>query len=129
MSRTRFWLAGLVRPESNNAIILALVGTNLLFNIVANSSFKVSAFSPNWRGFLAWQVVGNIAGFITVLTLTGLLRFVPLHVGYPITVGLAVLGVQIVGADVLFHEPITPAQWLGTLLLVLGIVLIGGRGH
>jgi multidrug transporter EmrE-like cation transporter len=129
MSRTRFWLAGLVRPESNNAIILALVGTNLLFNIVANSSFKVSAFSPNWRGFLAWQVVGNIAGFITVLTLTGLLRFVPLHVGYPITVGLAVFGVQIVGASVIFHEPITPAQWLGTLLIVLGIALIGGRGH
>ncbi len=129
MSRTRFWLAGLVRPESNNAIILALVGTNLLFNIVANSSFKVSAFSPNWRGFLAWQVVGNIAGFITVLTLTGLLRFVPLHVGYPITVGLAVWGVQIVGARVIFHEPIAPAQWLGTLLIVLGIMLIGGRGH
>jgi multidrug transporter EmrE-like cation transporter len=129
MSRTRFWLAGLVRPESNNAIILALVGTNLLFNIVANSSFKVSAFSPNWRGFLAWQVVGNIAGFITVLTLTGLLRYIPLGVAYPVTVGLAVLGVQIVGARVIFHEPIAPAQWLGTLLIVLGIMLIGGRGH
>jgi len=129
MSRTRFWLAGLVRQESNNAIILALVGTNLLFNIVANSSFKVSAFSPNWRGFLAWQVVGNIAGFITVLTLTGLLRYSPLGVAYPVTVGLAVLGVQIVGASVIFHEPIAPAQWLGTLLIVLGIMLIGGRGH
>jgi len=129
MSRTRFWLAGLVRQESNNAIILALVGTNLLFNIVANSSFKVSAFSPNWRGFLAWQVVGNIAGFITVLTLTGLLRYIPLSVAYPVTVGLAVLGVQIVGASVIFHEPIAPAQWLGTLLIVLGIMLIGGRGH
>jgi len=54
---------------------------------------------------------------------------VPLHVGYPITVGLAVLGVQIVGARVIFHEPIVPAQWLGTLLIVLGIMLIGGRGH
>jgi multidrug transporter EmrE-like cation transporter len=118
-----------VRPESNNAIILALVGTNLLFNIVANSSFKASAASPNWRGLLTWQIVGNLAGFIAVLTLTGLLRFVPLHVGYPITVGLAVLGVQVIGASVIFHEPIAPAQWLGTLLLVLGIALIGGRGH
>jgi multidrug transporter EmrE-like cation transporter len=129
MSHTRFWLAELVRPEGNNAIILALAGANLLFNIVANASFKVSAFSPNWRGFLAWQVVGNIAGFITVLTLTGLLRYIPLSVAYPVTMGLAVLGVQVFGAGMIFHEPITPAQWLGTFLIVLGIMLIGGRGH
>ena len=70
------------------------MAANLLFNVVANASFKVSATSPNWRSFVTWQVIGNLAGFVTVLTLTGLLRFIPLHVAYPVTVGLAVIGVQ-----------------------------------
>ncbi len=101
-----------------------LVAGNLLFNIVAQASFKASAESSNWRGFLFWQVVGNLAGLVTVLTLTGLLRWVPLSVAYPLTVGLAVIGVQVVAARLLFHEAVTPAQCLGTLLVVWGIVLV-----
>jgi multidrug transporter EmrE-like cation transporter len=127
MFRTRFWIDALLRSRSSRTIILALGSANLLFNIVANASFKVSAFSPNWRGFLTWQVVGNLAGFITVLTLTGLLRYIPLHVAYTVTTGLAVLGVEIVAASVLFRETITPGQWLGAVLVVIGIVLIGSR--
>lgn len=129
MSRARLWLQAVEQSGSNNVLILAFLSANLLCNIVANSSFKASAASPNWRGLLTWQIVGNLAGFLAVLSLTGLLRFVPLHVGYPIAMGLAVVGVQIVGARLIFHEPITSAQWLGTLFIVLGIVLIGGRGH
>jgi undecaprenyl phosphate-alpha-L-ara4N flippase subunit ArnE len=104
--------------------LTALIAANLLFNIVAQAGFKVSANSPNWRGFLVWQVVGNLAGFIAVLTLTGLLRFIPLSVAYPLTVGLAVIGVQVAAARWLFREAITPAQWVGTLLIALGVVLV-----
>jgi multidrug transporter EmrE-like cation transporter len=107
--------------------VAGIVGCNLLFNILANSSFKVSAASPTWRGFLTWQVVGNLAGFITVLTLTWLLRFIPLHVAYPVTVGLAIIGVQVVAAALVFHEQISSGQWLGTLLVIVGVFLIGGR--
>jgi len=103
-----------------------LLGTNLIFNILANASFKVSAISPTWRGFLGWQVVGNLTGFATVLTLTGLLRHYPLHVAYPVTAGLAVIGVQVLGARFLFHEPISSVHWPGTGLVVIGIWLIGG---
>lgn len=112
--------------SSHQISIFALVVANLLFNVIANASFKVSAFSSNWRGFLTWQIVGNLAGFITVLTLTWLLRYVPLNVAFPITTGLAVIGVQIATTWVLFHEPITRMQWMGTLMVVLGILLIGG---
>jgi len=104
---------------------MTLVGSNLLFSIVANVSFKFSATSSSWRGFLAWQLLGNVAGFITVLTLTGLLRFVHLRVAYPITAGLAVIGVQVVAAALLFREPVSPAEWLGSLLVVIGMGLIG----
>lgn len=79
MFRSRYWLASFTQSSTSTAALLALVGVNTLFNIIANSAFKVSAFSPSWRGFLIWQVAGNIAGLITVLTLTALLRFIPLH--------------------------------------------------
>ena len=102
-----------------------LIGGNLLFNIVANTSFKMSAASSGWRGFLTWQIVGNLAGLATVLTLTRLLRFVPLHIAYPVTAGLAVIGVQVVAARWLFSETISSTQWLGTVVIVVGIVLIG----
>jgi len=127
MSRSRFWLEALAATKANSAVILALVGANLVFNILANASFKVSALSGNWRGFLTWQVVGNLAGFITVLTLTGLLRFIPLHTAFTVTTGLAVLGVQVVASALFFHEQVTPAQWLGTLLVILGIALVSQR--
>lgn len=127
MFRTRLQSGVLALSGSNRAVVVVLAGINLLFNIVAGASFKLSATSPNWRGFLLWQVIGNLAGFITVLTLTGLLRHVPLHVAYPVTTSLAVLGVQIGAAALLFHETITPAQWLGALLVVAGILFIGTR--
>jgi len=122
-----------IRPVMGGSlwIPLVLVFGNLVFNIVANVGFKLSAASPTWRGFLIWQIIGNLAGFITVLTLTGLLRYVPLHVAYPVTAGLAVVGVQVVAARWLFAETIASGQWLGTLLVALGIVLItrGAEGR
>lgn len=118
-SQGQGWLAGhTVAPA-------ALLAGNLLFNIMANASFKLSATAAGWRGFLAWQVIGNLAGFITVLTLTGLLRYLPLHVAYPVTAGLAVIGVQVAAARWLFGEVISPGQWLGTSLVIAGIVLVG----
>ena len=113
-------------PARNAAIIPALLGANLFFNMVANAGFKLSAMSTTWRVFLAWQVVGNLAGFATVLTLTGLLRHLPLHVAYPVTAGLTALGVQVIVARLIFGETISSTQWFGTLLVAVGIVLIGG---
>jgi multidrug transporter EmrE-like cation transporter len=111
--------------EISSAQLFALLGANLFFNIIANASFKVSAVSQSWSTFLSWQVLGNIAGFITVLTLTGLLRFIPLHVAYTVTAGLAVIGVQVVAAKWIFGEVVSHTQWLGTFLVIAGILLIG----
>lgn len=108
-------------------IIAGLFVGCTVFNIVANASFKVAAQSPGWRGFLTWQVIGNLAGFITVLTLTGLLRYIPLGVAFPVTTGLAVIGVQVAAAALIFHEPISSIQWLGTAIIIVGILLVGHR--
>jgi len=122
------WRPGTQVDLRSGAIpIVVLTGGNLLFNILANASFKASADSRTWREFLFWQVVGNLAGLVTVLTLTGLLRYIPLRVAFPVTTGLTVVGVQVVAAWWLFREPVTPAQWVGTLLIGAGILLIGGR--
>ena len=107
-----------------SAVIFGLVLGNLLFNIVANASFKVSAESASARGFLTWQVIGNLAGFITVLTLTGLLRFIPLHVAFTVTTGLAVIGVQLVAGKMIFGEVIPLGHWVGALFVILGIALL-----
>jgi len=112
------------RVESSSMIMLGLLILNLIFNILANAAFKISAFSPNWRGILTWQVIGNLAGFITVLTLTGLLRFMPLSIAFPLTTGLTIIGVQVVAAHFYFHEPISYMQWWGTLLIALGILFV-----
>ncbi len=118
MLQARSWL---------DALPVALVVANLLFNVAANASFKASAVAASWQAFLSWQVVGNVAGLITVLTLTGLLRYLPLSIAFPVTTGLAVIGVQVFAAQMIFHEPVSTEQWLGTLLIVGGIALVSRR--
>jgi quaternary ammonium compound-resistance protein SugE len=104
-------------------ILIALVLGNLAFNVVANTCFKVSTGSPNVRSFLFWQVIGNTAGFLTVISLTMLLRYIPLHIAFPVTTGLAVIGLQVVGS-LLFRETIPSVRWIGTLLVIMGIVML-----
>lgn len=123
MVQNRFHMV-VSRVGSSSAIMVGLLALNLVFNIIANASFKIAAFSPNWRGFLTWQVIGNLAGFITVLTLTGLLRYMPLSVAFPVTTGLSIVGVQVAAARLYFQEPISAAQWFGALLITIGIFLV-----
>ncbi len=113
--------------EKNIGVLTALLLSNMLFNVLANASFKYSASSMSVGAFIAWQVIGNLAGFVTVITLTGLLKSVPLSTAFPITSGLAVIGVQVIGAYFLFHEPIPLSRWIGTILIIIGITLISGK--
>jgi len=104
--------------------VVALVAVNLASVLSSNIALKLSAWAPDWRGFLSWQVFGNLAGFLGVLAFTALMRIVPLNVGYGITAGLGFVLVQVVGAHLFFHEPITPVQGLGVAAVTLGIALI-----
>jgi len=97
---------------------------NLAAIVVSNIGLKLSAWAPDWRGFLGWQVFGNLTGFVGVLCFTGLMRHVPLNIGYGVTAGLGFVLVQVVGARLYFHEPISSLQWLGTSLVALGILCI-----
>jgi multidrug transporter EmrE-like cation transporter len=116
-----------VIQERTSYLIISLVVINLVFNIVANASFKVSADSSNVRGFLFWQVIGNIAGLITVLTLTWLLRYLPLSLVIPVTTGLMIIGIQVIASRWIFKEDISLTRWAGTLLVVIGIFFLTQR--
>jgi undecaprenyl phosphate-alpha-L-ara4N flippase subunit ArnE len=110
--------------QSTSVLVFWLIVVNLGFNVLSNAAFRVSALSPNWRGLLTWQVVGNLAGLVTVITLTWMLKYLPLSIAFPLTTGLTVLGVQMVAASWIFKESISERQWFGTLAIVLGIWLI-----
>jgi len=105
-------------------IIAGLILLYLIFTVVSNIGFKRSAASSGLRDFLRWQVVGNVAGFLAVLTLTLLLRFIPLHLAYAFTAGLGFVAVQFVGAHLVFGEAITTGQWLGIALIAGGVVMV-----
>ncbi len=104
--------------------VATLVVANLAAILTSNIGLKLSAWAPDWRGFLAWQVFGNLTGFLGVLAFTALMRLVPLNVGFGVTAGLGFVLVQVVGAHLFFHEPITPLQWLGVGAVTVGIALI-----
>jgi multidrug transporter EmrE-like cation transporter len=108
-------------------LILMLIVINLLSILFSQVSFKWSAMSPDWKGLLRWQIIGNILGFISVLTLTALLKFIPLHEANAITVGIGFILVQVIGAQLIFHEPVSRSGWMGAGLITAGILLISVR--
>lgn len=118
---------GSFRPllgSRENLLILILLVINLVFNVVSNAGFRLSAGSATLKDFISWQVIGNLAGFVTVLTLTGLLRYIPLHIAFPVTTGLAIIGVQLIAGRWFFGEVISVERWFGTILVVIGILFL-----
>ncbi len=100
----------------------------LLADVCANTGahvcLKLSAARKGVKRFLLWQVIGNLAGFLGVLAYTALMRGgLSLHVAYPLTEGLTAIGVQLVGGMILFREKASPLTWVGTGLILSGIVL------
>lgn len=61
------------------------------------------------------------AGGIILLTLA--LKTIPLSIGYPIWVGIGVVGTVILGL-VMFGEPITALKIAGVVLVIVGIALL-----
>ncbi len=103
--------------------MLLLLAGDMCANTVAHVCLKLSAARKGLRLFVAWQVAGNLASFLGVLAYTALLRGISLHVAYPLTEGLTAVGVQLVGGMLVLRERISAAAWVGTGLILSGIVL------
>jgi multidrug transporter EmrE-like cation transporter len=104
--------------------ILGLTVLNLIFQVISNIGFKLSADSAGWQGFLWWQVVANVTGFLSVIAFTFLLRLLSLHVAFAVTAGFGFALVQVLGARFVFHEAITGWQWFGIALITSGIFVV-----
>jgi len=102
---------------------LLLLAGDMGANTGAHICFKLSAARKGLKIFIAWQVAGNLAAFLGVLAFTALLRSLSLHVAYPLTEGLTAVGVQLVGGVLVLRERIQRTAWVGTGLILCGIVL------
>ena len=107
-----------------NLSILGLTIVNLVFQVISNIGFKLSADCSGWQGFLWWQVVANVTGFLSVIAFTFLLRLISLHVAFALTAGFGFALVQVLGARFVFHEAITSWQWFGMALITGGIFIV-----
>ena len=103
----------------------ALLLCYFLFVTGANIFLKLSADAHDTRILLVMLAAGNLAGFVGVLAYTGLLRTLPLHVAFPLSRGLGVLGVQLLAALVFFRESFTAREAAAVVLVTAGIVLVG----
>ncbi len=103
----------------------ALLVCYFLFVTASNVFLKLAAEAHQAWAFLAMFAAGNLAGFVGILAYTGLLRTLPLHVAFPLSRGLVVLGVQLLASVVFFRERFTLREAGGVALVTAGIILVG----
>jgi len=93
--------------------------------------FKYASGAQGVKATILWFAVAGVAGTVSMIFYTLLLRYVPLHVGYAVLFGLGFVVVQVVAAKFILKEPVSLIQWIGGALMVAGIALIafgGARG-
>jgi drug/metabolite transporter (DMT)-like permease len=104
-----------------NALFLAAY---LLFVTTANLLLKMAADAGTGMPLAAFLVAGNLAGFVGILAYTGMLRSLPLHVAFPLSRGVVVLGI-LVSSVIFFHERLKITEAVGAALVTMGIILVG----
>ena len=119
-SPREFWVYFAGNPMKN-ALFLA---SYLVFVTAANVLLKESADAGGGWLFYALLVAGNLAGFVGILAYTGLLQSLPLHVAFPLSRGLVVLGV-LATSLIFFHEKLRGTEIAGVVMVTAGIVLVG----
>lgn len=100
-----------------------------LFNSFAQVCLKFAAAFEGAGQFVLWQLIGNTSAFVGTLSYTASMRWLPLHIAYPITQGLSLLVFTFFGSFLYFQETIRPLQWLGIVAIIAGIVIIGATSR
>lgn len=99
---------------------------NILLKLGAEHGLSLSG------GLLAmaeanWQVLLGLAIFASNVIFYFLaLRALPLSIAYPVMVAMSFLIVNSY-ALLVFHEPVTAGQYIGYLLIVIGLTLVVSR--
>jgi|SRR5215510_4946147 len=109
-------------------IVLALMGM-ISFTVIANLLLKTGAVAGGtgqWHimNILNWRVVLGLASFaVAVLFYFMLMHWLPLNVATSFA-GAQYIAV-VVAARLVLSEPIGEVQWVGIILIALGIAVVG----
>ena len=93
-------------------------------NVISNILYKRSAMVKGIARFGLWQIIAGTFSFVGVLSYTFALKYLPVSIAFPVTQGLAVVGVTIIGAKLVYKEKIQRIQWLAMVLITIGILLV-----
>lgn len=75
---------------------------------------------------VAWFIAGNASGFVAATLLTLTLRGRHPNIIYALCLGGGFCALQL-AARLLFHVPLSPAQWLGVSLIAAGMIVLQVR--
>ena len=104
--------------------VLVLVGVNQFFNVAATLSMAASGYAERPRTFVTWQIVGGLFGLGINLSFAGLVRYWSVGFANAVGIGLAFLSTQVIAAHFVYRERFAWPQWLGTALVLVGVLLI-----
>jgi multidrug transporter EmrE-like cation transporter len=96
-------------------------------NVLSNIFYKRSAMVKGVARFGLWQIIAGTFSFIGVISYTFSLKYLPVSIAFPVTQGLAVIAVTIIGASLVYKEKIRGRYWLGVALITLGILFVSIR--
>jgi len=109
-------------------IVLALLGM-ISFTVIANLLLKTGATTTGGGEFhimnvVNWRVFLGLASFgVSVCFYFMLMHWLPLNVATSFA-GAQYIGV-VLAARLVLSEPISPGQWVGIVLIALGIAMVG----
>jgi len=94
--------------------------------VLTNVAFKIAA--AGHKAALAWWIAGNLFGLANSISITLLLRQLPLSFVSALTYGAGFALTQVGAAYLLFHEQVSPWQVAGMLLVIVGVLFISFGG-
>lgn len=111
--------------------IVMIVGIGLVALAALAASqigFKYASGASGLKSTLLWFLGAGVAGTVSMLLYTFILRYIPLHVGYAILFGLGFVVVQVVAARLILKESVSVLQWIGGAVVVAGILMVAFGG-
>ena len=107
-------------------IIVIMAALTICLTVAANLFLKKGANEPSSTlilGFIGWKTLAGWMAFgFALIAYTLLLRYVPLHFAASIT-SAKFIGV-VLAAWFILNERIVGQQWIGILLIAIGITVI-----
>ena len=112
--------------------LIAMIGCTVLANLLLKTGASASAQGNGEVGgliaLLNWRTVAGLASFgVAGLLYAVVLRWLPLNIA--VSFAAAQFVAVVLASTFVLDESIAGAQWIGVVLISLGIVFIGWSQH